>query len=228
MPADLIDMSLPVQMQAFSGEYAYDQGIQLSWTTQSEMNSAGFHILRSESPDAALESWTRVTGLMIPGQGNSSSAHDYLFTDSNVGWDKTYYYQIHEISTVFGDTSRTYYGPLAVATKAVNSALSVDEMLRAVTGWETSSHELVRFGERRLHLMRVYNLREGLTAAADTLPARFFDDPIHKSGRFDGKRLDREQFVSAVRTYYQMMGWDDAGRPLLETLIDHQLEWTCE
>jgi|GEM_PF-5568497 len=26
--------------------------------------------------------------------------------------------------------------------------------------------------------MRVYNLREGLTAADDTLPDRFFDDPI--------------------------------------------------
>ncbi|MBF8253409.1 MAG: aldehyde:ferredoxin oxidoreductase [Deltaproteobacteria bacterium] len=102
------------------------------------------------------------------------------------------------------------------------------EMLRAVTGLETSTHELWRFGERRLHLMRVYNLREGLTAADDTLPARFFDDPIHKSGRFDGKRLDREQFVSAVRTYYHMMGWDDAGRPRYETLLDYHLEWTVE
>jgi hypothetical protein len=118
MPSDLIDMSLPVQMQAFSGEYAYDQGIQLSWTTQSEMNSAGFHILRSESPDAEIENWTRVSGHMIPGQGNSSSAQEYTFNDPNVGWDKTYYYQIHEISTVFGDTSKTYYGPLSVTTKA--------------------------------------------------------------------------------------------------------------
>jgi len=60
------------------------------------------------------------------------------------------------------------------------------------------------------------------------LPARFFDDPIHKPGRFDGKRLDREQFVSAVRTYYHMMGWDDAGRPRYETLLDYHLEWTVE
>jgi hypothetical protein len=117
MPADLIDMSLPVQMQKFAGEYAYDRGIQLNWTTQSEMNSAGFHILRSESPDAEIGSWTRVSGAMILGQGSSSSAHEYAFTDPNVGWDKTYYYQIHEISTVFGDTSKSYYGPLAVTTK---------------------------------------------------------------------------------------------------------------
>jgi aldehyde:ferredoxin oxidoreductase len=118
--------------------------------------------------------------------------------------------------------------PFAIPPVRVFTLHDMAEMLRAVTGWETSTHELWRFGERRLHLMRVYNLREGLTAAADTLPARFFDDPIHKSGRFDGKRLDREQFVSAVRTYYHMMGWDDAGRPRYETLLDYHLEWTVE
>jgi hypothetical protein len=25
-----------------------------------------------------------------------------------------------------------------------------------------------------------------------------------------------------------MMGWDDAGRPRYETLLDHALEWTVE
>lgn len=117
IPADLQDVSLPVQMQKFLGEYAYDAGVKLNWTTQSEVNSAGFHIVRSENPDAEIGSWTRVTGAMIPGQGNSSSAMEYAFSDPNVGWDKTYYYQIHEISTVFGDTSKSYYGPLAVTTK---------------------------------------------------------------------------------------------------------------
>jgi hypothetical protein len=29
-----------------------------------------------------------------------------------------------------------------------------------VTGWETSAYEFLRWGERRNHLMRVYNLRE--------------------------------------------------------------------
>ena len=33
-------------------------------------------------------------------------------------------------------------------------------------------------GERRMHLMRMYNLREGLTAADDRLPDRFFDEAI--------------------------------------------------
>jgi aldehyde:ferredoxin oxidoreductase len=98
------------------------------------------------------------------------------------------------------------------------------ELLAAVTGWETSSHEVMRFGERRNHLMRVYNLREGVTAADDTLPARFFDDPI-PTGAHAGERLDRDAFAESIHTYYRIMGWNDAGEPRYETLLDHHLEW---
>ncbi len=102
----------------------------------------------------------------------------------------------------------------------------MSQLLRAVTGWNTSAYEIMRFGERRLNLMRVYNLREGLTADDDTLPARFFDEPINMpGGRWDGIRLNRSDFRTAVRTYYRMMGWDNAGRPHYETLLDHHLEW---
>jgi aldehyde:ferredoxin oxidoreductase len=85
----------------------------------------------------------------------------------------------------------------------------------------------MRFGERRNHLMRMFNLREGIGAAADTLPARFFDDPI-TAGAWAGTRLDRGAFAAAVESYYRMMGWDRDGRPLVETLFDHHLEWTID
>ncbi|MEA2524061.1 MAG: aldehyde:ferredoxin oxidoreductase [Thermomicrobiales bacterium] len=117
---------------------------------------------------------------------------------------------------------------LNVYASAPTRALGLEEMaelLAAVTGWNTSSSELMRLGERRNHLMRVYNLREGLTASDDTLPDRFFDDPI-RQGVWAGTRLDRAAFRDLIRTYYRMMGWDDAGRPRYETLLDHHLEWT--
>jgi aldehyde:ferredoxin oxidoreductase len=72
--------------------------------------------------------------------------------------------------------------------------------------------------------MRVFNLREGLDASDDTLPDRFFDDPI-PDGIWAGTRIDRAKFGEAIRTYYRMMGWDDAGQPRYETLLDHHLEW---
>ena len=114
----------------------------------------------------------------------------------------------------------------AIAPTRVLSLHDMAKLLGAVTGWSTSAYEIMRFGERRLHLMRVYNLREGLSAADDTLPDRFFDEAIHMPGeRWHGATLDREHFGAAIQTYYRMMGWDRAGRPLYETLLDHHLEW---
>jgi aldehyde:ferredoxin oxidoreductase len=114
----------------------------------------------------------------------------------------------------------------AIAPTRVLSLQDMAELLGAITGWSTSAYEIMRFGERRLHLMRVYNLREGLSAADDTLPDRFFDEPIRMPGeRWDGATLDREQFVAAIQSYYRMIGWDRAGHPQYETLLDHHLEW---
>ena len=114
---------------------------------------------------------------------------------------------------------------LAMAPTRLLTLHDMADLLSAVTGWNTSSYEIMRLGERRLHLMRVYNLREGLTAAADTLPVRFFTEPLNCHGRLAGIRLDRNRFGEALRVYYRMLGWDDAGRPRYETLLDHRLEW---
>ena len=115
---------------------------------------------------------------------------------------------------------------LSIFSIAPTRVFTLDEMaqlLSAVTGWNTSSYEIMRFGERRNHLMRIYNLREGLTYLDDTLPNRFFDEPIHHGG-WAGTKLDREAFHSAIQTYYIMMGWDNKGRPRREILIEQHLE----
>ena len=112
----------------------------------------------------------------------------------------------------------------AIAPTRLLSLMQMAEMLHAVTGWETSSYEIVRLGERRLHLMRWYNLREGLTAAQDWLPDRFYEEPIAEGPR-QGDVLDRAAFKQALDTLYAMMGWDEEGRPTVATLFDHSLEW---
>jgi aldehyde:ferredoxin oxidoreductase len=107
-------------------------------------------------------------------------------------------------------------------TRALSLGMMTD-LVAGITGWKTSSWEIMRFGERRNNLLRLYNLREGLRAKDDTLPDRFFDEPVGH-GRFKGHRLDRQAFGEAVRTYYEMMGWDGDGRPLPGTLLDLRLE----
>jgi aldehyde:ferredoxin oxidoreductase len=115
--------------------------------------------------------------------------------------------------------------PFASAPVRILSLEDVAGIVRAVTGWETSSYEVMRWGSRRLQLMRIYNLREGLTAADDRLPDRFFDEPID-SGPLAGRRLDRAAFTTMISTYYELMGWDSAGVPTPTTRLAHHLEWT--
>lgn len=128
------------------------------------------------------------------------------------------------LNTIWSAADALDFCIFAIAPTRPLSLDGMAELLAAVTGWETSSHEVMRFGERRNHLMRVYNLREGLTAADDTLPDRFFNDPIPAGGHA-GAKLDPEAFAESVRTYYRMMGWNELGQPRYETLLDHQLEW---
>ena len=115
---------------------------------------------------------------------------------------------------------------LCVFASAPTRALSlemINNLIRGITGWKTSSYEFMRFGDRRNHLMRLYNLREGLGAADDRLPERFHTQRVAK-GRLAGTLLDRAAFSAAILSYYRMMGWDDQGVPLKETLVDHHLE----
>jgi aldehyde:ferredoxin oxidoreductase len=97
------------------------------------------------------------------------------------------------------------------------------DYVNAVTGWETSLWELMKVGERHTHLSRIFNLREGVSAKDDMLPDRFFQ-PLEK-GPLDGKRLDAEEFRKALKTYYQMMGWDENGIPHKEKLEELEIEW---
>jgi aldehyde:ferredoxin oxidoreductase len=117
---------------------------------------------------------------------------------------------------------------LCIFASAPTRLLSLEKMTRliaAVTGWETSSYEFMRWGERRNHLLRIYNHREGMTAEDDRLPDRFFEEPID-SGRFVGARLDRSQFEKSMALYYATIGWDASGVPTPATRYDHHLEQT--
>jgi aldehyde:ferredoxin oxidoreductase len=52
------------------------------------------------------------------------------------------------------------------------------EMLRAVTGWDVTADELRDTARRILAAKREVNLLAGWTPEEDTLPDRFFDDPL--------------------------------------------------
>jgi aldehyde:ferredoxin oxidoreductase len=109
-------------------------------------------------------------------------------------------------------------------------SMTLEEMgslLGAITGWESSSYEVMAYGQRRINLTKIYNIREGLTADQDTLPDRFFTDPI-TVGRWSNYYIDREKFQEMIQTYYAMMGWDEAGKPRYSTLLANRLEFVVD
>ena len=104
------------------------------------------------------------------------------------------------------------------------SLRQIRDIVEAVTGWDTSQAELLKAGERALTMARVYNLREGLTAADDSLPKRLLE-PLRR-GPAEGNRVDPEQLKQAIHDYYVLMGWTrDEGIPYAITLASLGLGW---
>jgi aldehyde:ferredoxin oxidoreductase len=95
--------------------------------------------------------------------------------------------------------------------------------VNAVTGWNSSLWELMKVGERHTNMARIFNLREGLTPKDDSLPDRFFQ-PL-EGGALKGKKIDPQEFQLALKTYYEMMGWNETGIPLRGKLEELSLEW---
>jgi aldehyde:ferredoxin oxidoreductase len=100
------------------------------------------------------------------------------------------------------------------------------DFVNAATGWDTTTWELLKVGERANTLSRLFNLREGFTSADDTLPQRMFE-PL-ENGSLKGVALDPDEFLKARKTYYQMAGWGDEGYPTEAKLAELELEWAAE
>lgn len=97
-------------------------------------------------------------------------------------------------------------------------------IIRNLTGWDFTTAEAMRVGERVATMDRAFNMREGLTAADDTLPKRFFGGTPR--GALQDKGLDPAEFGEAVHTFYRLMGWDsDTGLPTAEKLGDLGISW---
>lgn len=93
-------------------------------------------------------------------------------------------------------------------------------------GWQTSIQELMDVGERRINMMRWFNVRDGFSAKDDVLPERIFD-PM-PDGPSEGHQMKKEDFEAARETYYAFMGWDQEGKPTEATLRRLSLNWLMD
>jgi aldehyde:ferredoxin oxidoreductase len=95
------------------------------------------------------------------------------------------------------------------------------QLVTAATGFEYSTvADLERIGERISTLVRLFNVREGFARVADTLPARNLAQPM-TAGPAIGQVVELDPMLDE---YYRLMGWDEAGRPTPEKLVELSLE----
>ena len=100
------------------------------------------------------------------------------------------------------------------------------EALRLATGFPMYTGSFMTLGERSYNLEKLFNLREGLTQADDSLPDRLTKIPQPLRGRNSAQSAEDEKTAGAyvvpldkmLKRYYKVRGWDTAGIPTQKTL----------
>ncbi len=86
--------------------------IEITWGTASEINNAGFNILRSQARDGE---YVQINSVLIPADGGPMQGADYSYTDNTVEEGITYWYKLEDVAT---DGNRELHGPVTDAELA--------------------------------------------------------------------------------------------------------------
>ncbi|MDD2777789.1 MAG: aldehyde ferredoxin oxidoreductase family protein [Methanocellales archaeon] len=90
------------------------------------------------------------------------------------------------------------------------------DAIEAVTGWDFSTEELMKVGERIQALRQLFNVREGIRPSDFKLPDRIKGIPPLPAGPSAGITIDLE---SMVEEFYKAMDWSlEDGKPSEERL----------
>ncbi|MEE8414400.1 MAG: aldehyde ferredoxin oxidoreductase family protein [Dehalococcoidales bacterium] len=102
------------------------------------------------------------------------------------------------------------------------AGVDATEVIPVVTGWDMTPTEQLVVGERILTAARLFNIKQGITAADDVLPERFYQPKT--DGVLSDKPVNREKMEKAKGYYYTLMGWDANGVPLPEKVEELYIE----
>ena len=86
---------LPVSLSFFRAERT-DAGVAvIKWTTESEIDNAGFNILRSQTRKGQFK---KINSKLITGAGTTSQRYTYTWTDTTAKPNVIYYYRLEDVS----------------------------------------------------------------------------------------------------------------------------------
>jgi hypothetical protein len=114
---------LPVQLSQFSARSVKDEVV-INWTTESELNNAGFNVLRSTS---RTKNFRRINTKLIQGAGTTGERRTYQFIDKTAKPNVAYYYRIVDVD--FSGTHRQ------LTTQRVQGVITPTD--KRITTWGT-------------------------------------------------------------------------------------------
>ncbi|MDR0448761.1 MAG: aldehyde ferredoxin oxidoreductase family protein [Treponema sp.] len=148
----------------------------------------------------------------------------------------------HIVTRITGKIA-TYSGPAVRALLSIKPLLRFNsffllphaEALRLVTGFPLYTGSFLELGERSYNLERLFNLREGLNAADDSLPDRLTKTPQPTRNAKDAtadsghvpsvsKKTHVVPLEKMLRMYYKVRGWNVEGIPKKQTLKQLKIE----
>lgn len=195
----------------------------------------------------AAEQAVQVNGLEVAyhdPRGASGMALVYATSPRGACHNQSEYFLV-DIGQVESELGLEFYERLGGAEKAGNIARHQDwrtvanalvmclfanvppqdvlELVNAACGWDYALEDLLRCGERGWNLKRLLNIKLGLTAENDRLPAAllkaYSDDPQAENGYVPP--LD-----SMLDAYYSARNWDaSSGKPHPDKLKELSLDW---
>ena len=100
------------------------------------------------------------------------------------------------------------------------------EFMGAVTGWDLTLGDLIKNGERILHMRQAFNLREGLNLRQFKVPGRLLGKPPFERGPLAEVTINEDDWI---KEYCAAFDWDPkTGKPDAKKLHELGLEDVAE
>jgi len=129
---------------------------------------------------------------------------DPLATEGKAGWTKTF----QDLTSVVDSCNICLFTTFALGADDLAALLS------AATGFDYTTEEVMKAGERIWNMERLYNIRAGFGRNDDTLPERLLKEKMPE-GAAKGHVWEKGALLD---DYYKVRGWDKDGVPTKEKL----------
>ncbi|EHM10453.1 aldehyde:ferredoxin oxidoreductase [Thermanaerovibrio velox DSM 12556] len=127
------------------------------------------------------------------------------------GWDKAF----QDLTAVVDSVGMCLFTTFGIG------AQEISEQLSSAVGIDYSTDDLMKIGERIWNMERLFNLKEGFSAADDVLPQRMTSEPLPE-GPHKGKV---SRVPEMLPKYYEVRGWTSEGVPTEEKIRELGLDW---